>query len=161
MTSLADFVALGGHTSIEDPKVNLQHSFEGEATAYGLTNTLHKIIFSYPGYDSVLNVVSEVSYATYAATGLGALVLCGAYHWLWIEGIPRDRGYKLRQEAVRFGDSVRSQTLVKAPLAETQAWDATHDHAGHRLDAVSDNSRQEKQAPETKKESDSSKEAAK
>ncbi|KAF4466608.1 high-affinity methionine permease [Fusarium albosuccineum] len=371
MITFTGFAVLGGHTSIEDPKANFRHSFEGQATAYGLTNALYKIIFSYSGYENAFNVVSEVKnsvkqirlhgtiallsvtilyiltnvayfaavpkidlmnakqvtgtlffdnvfgssrasrglnflislsalgnliavllgasriirecgrqgvlpwpkfwastrpfgtalgpyiakwfittimiiappagdafnfitdlkiypgaffdflmgvgliiirrrrkrlglprptfkawdivivfnilknvyllvmpwvppedgpysgdvsfwYATYAATGVGVLILCGAYHWLWTEGIPKARGYRLRQEVVTFEDGAQSQTLVKVPLGELEAWNSTHDHAEHTLDPMSDGSSPRKgQGVKTGEESDSSKDPAK
>lgn len=54
------FAVLGGHTSVENPKQNFHNSFSGSATAYGLTNALYKIIFSYAGYENAFNVVNEV-----------------------------------------------------------------------------------------------------
>ncbi|KAH6893006.1 amino acid permease-domain-containing protein [Thelonectria olida] len=74
-------------------------------------------------------------YATYAATGLGILLACGGYHWLWTVGVPKLRGYRLRQEILEFEDGAQSQTLVKVPVAELEAWDASHDHSGRRLDS--------------------------
>ncbi|KAI5461703.1 amino acid permease-domain-containing protein [Mariannaea sp. PMI_226] len=73
-------------------------------------------------------------YATYAAVGLGIIVACGGYHWLWTVGIPKLRGYRLRQEIIEYEDGAQSQTLVKVPVAELEAWDASHDHSGRRLD---------------------------
>ncbi|KAF4970846.1 hypothetical protein FSARC_2212 [Fusarium sarcochroum] len=99
-------------------------------------------------------------YATYAATGLGVLILCGAYHWLWTEGIPKWRGYRLRQEVITFENGAQSQHLVKVPLDQLDDWDSTHDHAGNILDTARDS------APENDlgviiQESDSSKSVAK
>lgn len=56
------FVVLGGNTKIENPTVNFQNSFHGTeaASAYGLTNALYRIIFSYGGYNNAFNVVNEV-----------------------------------------------------------------------------------------------------
>ncbi|KAL2148621.1 hypothetical protein VTH82DRAFT_2175 [Thermothelomyces myriococcoides] len=59
--SITGFVVLGGHVSrVPDPKANFVRPFEGEATAYGLTNALYRIIFSYAGYENAFNVVNEV-----------------------------------------------------------------------------------------------------
>lgn len=58
--SITGLVVLGGHTRVENPLVNFQNPFEGKATAYGLTNSLYKIIFSYAGYTNAFNVVNEV-----------------------------------------------------------------------------------------------------
>ncbi|KAF7563159.1 hypothetical protein G7046_g957 [Stylonectria norvegica] len=72
-------------------------------------------------------------YATYAAAGLGILVLCGVYHWLWVSAIPKLRKYEIRQEILDFEDGAQSQHLVKVPYPELEAWDVTHDHSGRRL----------------------------
>lgn len=56
------FVILGGNTKIENPTANFKDSFHGTetASAYGLTNALYRIIFSYGGYNNAFNVVNEV-----------------------------------------------------------------------------------------------------
>lgn len=55
-------VVLGGHTSVKDPKANFRNAFDGSdaATAYGATNALTKVWFSYAGYENAFNVVNEV-----------------------------------------------------------------------------------------------------
>lgn len=59
--ALTGLVVLGGHTRVKDPLVNFRDSFNQDAaTAYGLTNALYKIIFSYAGYTNAFNVVNEV-----------------------------------------------------------------------------------------------------
>ncbi|RFU80397.1 high-affinity methionine permease [Trichoderma arundinaceum] len=58
--ALLGFVVLGGHTRVQDPTANFHNSFEGKATAYGITNGLYKIIFSYAGFENAFNVVNEV-----------------------------------------------------------------------------------------------------
>ncbi|QYS95192.1 hypothetical protein H0G86_002500 [Trichoderma simmonsii] len=58
--SITGFVVLGGHTRIENPTANFHNSFEGKATAYGITNGLYKIIFSYSGFENAFNVANEV-----------------------------------------------------------------------------------------------------
>lgn len=52
---------LGGRTKVQDPLLNFRDSFnQDKATAYGLTNALYKIIYSYAGYTNAFNVVNEV-----------------------------------------------------------------------------------------------------
>ena len=59
--SITGLVVLGGHTSVPNPRANFQNAFEGTTnSAYGITNALTKIVFSYQGYDNVFNVVNEV-----------------------------------------------------------------------------------------------------
>ncbi|KAK7429179.1 hypothetical protein QQZ08_004394 [Neonectria magnoliae] len=73
-------------------------------------------------------------YATYAVTGLGILIICAGYYWLWAFLLPKWKGYKLRQELVSFEDGVQSNQLRKIPNAELVEWDATHDAAGRRIE---------------------------
>ncbi|KIH93274.1 hypothetical protein SPBR_02451 [Sporothrix brasiliensis 5110] len=58
--AITGLVVLGGHTRVADPHANFIKPFEGTATAYGLTNALYKIIFSYGGYANAFNVVNEI-----------------------------------------------------------------------------------------------------
>lgn len=59
--SITGLVVLGGHTRVADPHMNFRDSFnQDKATAYGATNALYKIIFSYAGYTNAFNVVNEV-----------------------------------------------------------------------------------------------------
>ncbi|KAJ5153656.1 Amino acid/polyamine transporter I [Penicillium coprophilum] len=59
---ITGLVVLGGHTSVKDPKANFRNAFEGTgaATAYGATNALTKVWFSFAGYENAFNVVNEV-----------------------------------------------------------------------------------------------------
>ncbi|CAK7234978.1 hypothetical protein SCUCBS95973_009114 [Sporothrix curviconia] len=59
--AITGLVVLGGHTRVADPHVNFIKPFEGTATAYGATNALYKIIFSYSGYANAFNVVNEIN----------------------------------------------------------------------------------------------------
>lgn len=59
---LTGLVVLGGHTRVPDPLANFENAFShGDGvSAYGLTNALYKIIFSYAGFTNAFNVVNEV-----------------------------------------------------------------------------------------------------
>ncbi|KAM5350044.1 hypothetical protein ACJ41O_006549 [Fusarium nematophilum] len=86
-------------------------------------------------------------YATYAVTGLGILIACGLYYWLWAFLIPKWKGYKLRQELVSFDDGAQSNRLQKIPNAKVAEWDAAHDAAGRVIETpVNDIRIQEKGA---------------
>ncbi|RDW84019.1 High affinity methionine permease [Aspergillus mulundensis] len=79
------FVVLGGNTRVENPKANFQDAWSGSsnATAYGFTIALYRIIFSYGGYNNAFNVANEVKnpvkslklYATAALTTVYILYL--------------------------------------------------------------------------------------
>lgn len=43
---IVGLVVLGGHTRVEEPGRNFRDAFEGEATPYGVTNAMYKIIFA-------------------------------------------------------------------------------------------------------------------
>ncbi|KAH8657817.1 amino acid permease-domain-containing protein [Xylariales sp. PMI_506] len=58
--AITGLVVLGGHSKVEDPTANFKNAFEGAPTAYGLTNALYRIIFSYAGYYNSFNVVNEI-----------------------------------------------------------------------------------------------------
>ncbi|KAJ5555828.1 hypothetical protein N7461_004298 [Penicillium sp. DV-2018c] len=60
--AITGLVVLGGHTSVKNPTANFKNAFEGteSATAYGATNALTKVWFSFAGYENAFNVVNEV-----------------------------------------------------------------------------------------------------
>ncbi|KAK2732437.1 high affinity methionine permease, partial [Colletotrichum kahawae] len=76
-------------------------------------------------------------YATYVVAGIGILVGCGVYYWLWIYVVPKARGYRIRQQVLELADGAQSHKLVKVPVDDLAAWDATHDHVGRPLQQVS------------------------
>ena len=44
--AITGLVVLGGHTKVKNPGANFHNAFEGQATIYGVTNAMIKIIFS-------------------------------------------------------------------------------------------------------------------
>ncbi|EGO55774.1 hypothetical protein NEUTE1DRAFT_47799 [Neurospora tetrasperma FGSC 2508] len=73
-------------------------------------------------------------YGTYVVTGIGILIACAIYYYLWISVIPKLRRYRIRQEVLRLEDGAQSHRLVKVPVAKLADWDATHDAVGRPLD---------------------------
>lgn len=78
--AITGLVVLGGGVSrVPDPKANFRDSFSGfdgtHATAYGLTNALYKIYFSYAGYENAFNVVNEVKNPVRSIRNSGGLSL--------------------------------------------------------------------------------------
>ena len=61
-----------------------------------------------------------------------SLVGCAVYYYIWIDAIPRIRGYRIRQEVLVLSDgtSANAHKLVKVPVADLARWDATHDSSG-------------------------------
>ncbi|GKT54474.1 LOW QUALITY PROTEIN: high-affinity methionine permease [Colletotrichum tofieldiae] len=72
-------------------------------------------------------------YATYAVTGVGILLTCAIYYWLWAFLFPKWKGYKLRQELISLDDGAQSNRLRKIPNDKVDEWDATHDSVGRLL----------------------------
>ncbi|KAH8699188.1 amino acid permease-domain-containing protein [Talaromyces proteolyticus] len=66
LISIAGLVVLGGHTKIADPNINWRNAWEGTSTAsaYGATNAMIKIIFSYAGYTNAFGVINEIKNPT-------------------------------------------------------------------------------------------------
>ncbi|KAF3389115.1 High-affinity methionine permease [Penicillium rolfsii] len=62
MISIAGLVVLGGHTRVEDPMLNWRDAWRGtsDASAYGATNAVIKLIFSYSGYQNAFSVTNEM-----------------------------------------------------------------------------------------------------
>ncbi|KAI8170553.1 High-affinity methionine permease [Colletotrichum sp. SAR 10_70] len=75
-------------------------------------------------------------YATYVVAGIGILLGCGVYYWLWIYVVPKARGYRIRQQVLELADGAQSHKLVKVPVGDLAEWDATHDHVGRPLQQV-------------------------
>jgi amino acid transporter len=73
-------------------------------------------------------------YATYCVVGIGLMVGCVIYYYLWIKILPRVGHYAMRPETI-FLDQDGSVThrLKKIPNAELAEWDRTHDEAGNIL----------------------------
>lgn len=44
--AIVGLVVLGGHTRVEDPQANFRNAFEGNASPWGVTNAMYKIIFA-------------------------------------------------------------------------------------------------------------------
>ncbi|CRG91901.1 High-affinity methionine permease [Talaromyces islandicus] len=77
-------------------------------------------------------------YGTYLVVGVGLLVLCGIYYYIWVDLLPKWKGYELRQTILKSNNIV-SHKLVKVPYGELAQWDEEHDAAGNlRRRAVHD-----------------------
>ncbi|TDZ18190.1 High-affinity methionine permease [Colletotrichum orbiculare MAFF 240422] len=106
--------------------------------AFNLVKDLYLLVM--PWYPPVGGVYAgDVSfwYATYVVAGIGILVGCGVYYWLWIFVVPKARGYSIRQQVLELADGAQSHELVKVPVAELGDWDAAHDNVGRPLRHVS------------------------
>lgn len=72
-------------------------------------------------------------YATYAVTGVGILLTCGLYYYVWAIVLPKWRDYSLRQELVTLNDGAQTHQLRKIPNLQVVEWDASHDAAGRAV----------------------------
>ncbi|KAG9517781.1 amino acid transporter, partial [Aureobasidium melanogenum] len=69
-------------------------------------------------------------YATYCVTGIGILLLCGVYYYLWLYVLPKWGKYRIRQEVIVLEDGSSTNSLVKVALSDLEQWSRTHDAAG-------------------------------
>jgi amino acid transporter len=73
-------------------------------------------------------------YATYCVVGIGLLVGCAIYYFLWVKVLPRVGNYAIRTETlVLERDGAVTHRLIKIPNDRLQEWDASHDDAGNIL----------------------------
>lgn len=59
------------------------------------------------------------------------LVLCGVYYYVWVNLLPKWKGYELRQTVLKFDNGLVSHKLVKVPNSELAQWDEEHDAVGN------------------------------
>ncbi|RDB26314.1 High-affinity methionine permease [Hypsizygus marmoreus] len=52
-------------------------------------------------------------YATYCVAGIGLLLCCGLYYWLWIIILPKFGGYQVVEEVEELPDGARNARLVR------------------------------------------------
>ncbi|CAI7599486.1 unnamed protein product [Penicillium pancosmium] len=95
-------------------------------------------------------------YATYAVVGIGILLACGAYYWLWAFLLPKWKGYKLRQELIHLDDGAQSNQLRKVPNEKLAEWDATHDAAGRAVAPIEEEIQVQFKSAETSSEDSAS-----
>ncbi|TDZ46849.1 High-affinity methionine permease [Colletotrichum trifolii] len=106
--------------------------------AFNLVKDLYLLVMPwYPPAGGIYAGDVSFWYATYVVAGIGILVGCGVYYWLWIFVVPKARGYRIRQQLLELADGAQSHELVKVPVAELGDWDAAHDNIGRPLRHVS------------------------
>ncbi|CAI7664009.1 unnamed protein product [Penicillium manginii] len=72
-------------------------------------------------------------YGTYLVVGIGLITACVVYYYVWINLIPKYKGYEFRQTVVEYEDGSIAHQLVKIPKTELMIWDAQHDSTGRSL----------------------------
>ncbi|KAL5117335.1 hypothetical protein ACEQ8H_004780 [Pleosporales sp. CAS-2024a] len=73
-------------------------------------------------------------YATYIVVGIGILLACGVYYYIWIVLLPKLKGYEVRHEVLDLGNGAQTHHLIKVPVGRIQEWDAQHDAHGRKMD---------------------------
>ncbi|KAE8135446.1 amino acid permease-domain-containing protein [Aspergillus pseudotamarii] len=115
-------------------KLNLPRSeYRSWAIAIGFALLANLYLLAAPWYPPTGGANGgDVSfwYATYIVVGIGLLVACGVYYYIWIKLLPKYKGYEFRQTVLEFNDGSVAHNLVKVPVAELARWDAEHDAVG-------------------------------
>jgi len=52
-------------------------------------------------------------YATYCVVGIGIILLCGLYYWIWVIILPKLGGYEIVEQAEKLKDGARMTKLVR------------------------------------------------
>lgn len=95
-----------------------------------LTNVYMLIAPWYPPLKGAKGGDVSFWYATYLVVGIGLLLLCGIYYYVWIKVLPKVSGYELRQTVIEYDNKSIVHHLVKVPVAEVARWDEEHDAEG-------------------------------
>ncbi|KAF2138625.1 uncharacterized protein K452DRAFT_361276 [Aplosporella prunicola CBS 121167] len=72
-------------------------------------------------------------YGTYCIVGIGIILVCGFYYWIWIYVLPYFGKYEMRQTVLTLDDGSVTHKLVKVPKDQLEQWDAEHDVSGHSI----------------------------
>lgn len=65
-----------------------------------------------------------------------SITACVIYYYVWIDLIPKYKGYEFRQTVVEYEDGSIVHQLVKIPKTELTTWDAQHDSTGRSLTQI-------------------------
>ncbi|SMR58180.1 unnamed protein product [Zymoseptoria tritici ST99CH_3D1] len=91
-------------------------------------------------------------YATYVVVSIALLITAGVYYVMWVNLIPKWKGYEIRPELLVLEGGAQAHALVKVPVEKLAEWDREHDEAGARVKTDSDDNSAEKfyDAPDPK-----------
>ncbi len=62
-----------------------------------------------------------------------SLVACGVYYYVWVNLLPKIKGYQLRQTVIELDEGSVAHELVRVKEADVAAWDAEHDVTGRLI----------------------------
>jgi hypothetical protein len=66
--------------------------------------------------------------------GIGIMIVCGVYYYVWMKLLPRLGNYHIRSQVISVDDNgANTHRLLKVPNDEVAEWDATHDDLGRDL----------------------------
>jgi len=65
---------------------------------------------------------------------VGRLFICGAAYVVWIQVLPKVKGYAIRQVTEKLSDGAQANRLVRVPNSEVAEWDGTHDEHGNPIE---------------------------
>ncbi|EDR08557.1 amino acid transporter [Laccaria bicolor S238N-H82] len=83
-------------------------AWNGAIIAYLISCILLLVLPWYPGHADV-----SFWYATYCVAGIGLLLCCGLYYWIWIKVLPQLGGYEIVEEIDELADGARNTRLVR------------------------------------------------
>lgn len=63
-------------------------------------------------------------------SSMGSLAISGLAYVVWIQIIPKVKGYTIRQLTEKLDDGAQANKLMRIPNSELAEWDATHDEHG-------------------------------
>ncbi|THC93469.1 hypothetical protein EYZ11_007054 [Aspergillus tanneri] len=101
------------------------------AIVFALLTNLYLLVAPwYPPSDGANGGDVSFWYGTYLVVGIGLLLLCGIYYYVWIEALPKYKGYQYRQSLLEFDDGSVVHKLVKVSNTDLDKWDEHHDAVG-------------------------------
>ncbi|KAL1623927.1 hypothetical protein SLS56_008051 [Neofusicoccum ribis] len=105
--------------------------WDAAAVFYLLVNVFLLVMPWYPPEGGATGGDVSFWYATYCVVGIGIILICAFYYWVWIYLLPRLGSYAMRQRVLQLPDGAITHQLVKVPNAELEQWDAEHDALGN------------------------------
>ena len=101
------------------------------AVAFNILANLYMLVAPwYPPSSGATGGDVSFWYATYIVVGLGVLVFCAFYYFIWCKAMPKIGGYELRQSILELDNGATANKLVRVLKADLEKWDAEHDVGG-------------------------------
>ncbi|KAB2569587.1 High-affinity methionine permease [Lasiodiplodia theobromae] len=110
-------------------------AWDAAVIIYLLVNLFLLVMPWYPPEGGATGGDVSFWYATYCVVGIGIILMCVVYYWIWIYVLPRFGGYAMRQKLVVLEDGAVMHKIVKVPKDQLAEWDANHDVSGRSITA--------------------------